>query len=60
MGLMGEDETVKHVALECVKYTRDKNEMMQAVVRELENVRVETRKEWMVDGVVAGTVWRDE
>ncbi|MPC90346.1 hypothetical protein E2C01_085326 [Portunus trituberculatus] len=50
---MGEDETVEHV-LECVKYARDRNEMMQVVLRKLGNARMEmTRREWM-DGVAAG------
>ncbi|MPC27401.1 hypothetical protein E2C01_020571 [Portunus trituberculatus] len=35
---MGEDETVEHVVLE---YARDRNEMMQVVLRELGNARVE-------------------
>ncbi|MPC68444.1 hypothetical protein E2C01_062646 [Portunus trituberculatus] len=38
---MGEDETVEHVVLECVKYARDRNEIMQVVLRELGNVSVE-------------------
>ncbi|MPC23228.1 hypothetical protein E2C01_016268 [Portunus trituberculatus] len=46
---MGEDETVEHVVLECVKYARDRNEMMQEVLRELDSARVEnTGREWMV------------
>ncbi|MPC64966.1 hypothetical protein E2C01_059088 [Portunus trituberculatus] len=35
--------------LECVKYARDRNEMMQVVLRELGDARVEkTGREWMV------------
>ncbi|MPC58694.1 hypothetical protein E2C01_052701 [Portunus trituberculatus] len=46
---MGEDEKAEHVVLECVKYARDRNEMMQVVLRELGNVRMEmTGREWMV------------
>ncbi|XP_063861501.1 uncharacterized protein LOC135101456 [Scylla paramamosain] len=49
---MGEDVTVEHVVLECVKYARDRNEMMQVILTELghdRNERVEkTGKEWMV------------
>ncbi|MPC90116.1 hypothetical protein E2C01_085086 [Portunus trituberculatus] len=46
---MGEDEKVEHVMLECVKYVKDRNEMMQVVMRELGNARVEkTGREWMV------------
>ncbi|MPC34665.1 hypothetical protein E2C01_028062 [Portunus trituberculatus] len=46
---MGEDETVEHVVLECVKYARDRNEVMQMVLREFENIRVKmTGREWMV------------
>ncbi|MPD05858.1 hypothetical protein E2C01_101627 [Portunus trituberculatus] len=44
----GEDETVEHVMLECVKYARDRYEMMQVVLRELGDARVEkTGREWM-------------
>ncbi|MPC40919.1 hypothetical protein E2C01_034493 [Portunus trituberculatus] len=46
---MGEDNMVEHVMVECVKYARDRNEMMQVVLKELGNSRVEKiRKEWMV------------
>ncbi|MPC76486.1 hypothetical protein E2C01_070900 [Portunus trituberculatus] len=46
---MGEDETVEHVMLECVKYARDRNEMMQVVLRQLGDARVEkTGREWML------------
>ena len=46
---MGEDETVEHVMLECMKYARDRNDMMQVVLRELGHDRVEmTGREWMV------------
>ncbi|MPC73955.1 hypothetical protein E2C01_068298 [Portunus trituberculatus] len=46
---MGEDEMVEHVVLECLKYARDRNEMMQVVLRESGNARLEmTEKEWMV------------
>ena len=46
---MGEDEMVEHVVLECVKYARDRYEMMQVVLRELGHDRVEmTGREWMV------------
>ena len=49
---MGVDETVEHVVLECVRYERDRNEMMQVVLTELGhngNERVEkTGREWMV------------
>ncbi|MPC24151.1 hypothetical protein E2C01_017226 [Portunus trituberculatus] len=46
---MEEDKTVEHVVLECVKYARDGNEMMQVVLRELGNARVEmTGREWLV------------
>ena len=31
---MGEEEAVEHVVLECVKYARDRGEMMQVVLRE--------------------------
>ena len=56
---MGEDETVEHVMLECVKYARDRNEMMQVVLRELGHGRVEkTGREWMV--LLLGTVWGEE
>ncbi|MPC38231.1 hypothetical protein E2C01_031736 [Portunus trituberculatus] len=48
----GEDETVEHVMLECVKYVRDRYEMIQVVLAELghnKNERVEkTGREWMV------------
>ena len=45
----GEDKTVEHVVLVCVKYARERNEMMQVVLRELGNVRVEmTGREWML------------
>ncbi len=44
---IGEDETVEHMVLECVKYARDRNEMMQVVQRELGKVRVKTGKEWI-------------
>ncbi|MPC87583.1 hypothetical protein E2C01_082449 [Portunus trituberculatus] len=48
----GEDETVEHVMLECVKYARDRYEMIQVVLTELghdRNERVEkTGREWMV------------
>ena len=43
---MGEDETVEHVVLECVEYARDRNEVMQGMVRELGNVRVEEGNGW--------------
>ena len=57
---MGEDETVEHVMLECVKYARDRHEMMQVVLRELGQDRVEkTGREWMV--VLLGLcVWGDQ
>ena len=46
---IGEDEMVDHLVLECVKYARDRNEMMQVMLRELGNVIMErTGKEWMV------------
>ena len=31
---MGEDESVKHVVLECEKYERDRMEMMQVILTE--------------------------
>ncbi|MPD03129.1 hypothetical protein E2C01_098752 [Portunus trituberculatus] len=46
---VGENKTVKHVVVECVKYARDRYEMMQVVVSELGHDRVEmTGREWMV------------
>ena len=40
---------MEHVVLECVKYARDRYEMMQVVLRELGHGRVEmTGREWMV------------
>ncbi|MPC10916.1 hypothetical protein E2C01_003560 [Portunus trituberculatus] len=46
---MGEDETVDHVVLECVKYAMDRNETMQVTLRELGNVKVKkTGRKWMV------------
>ncbi|MPC86292.1 hypothetical protein E2C01_081115 [Portunus trituberculatus] len=49
---LGEDETVEHVILECVKYARDRYEMMQMVLTEQghnRNERVEKMgREWMV------------
>ncbi|MPC70299.1 hypothetical protein E2C01_064543 [Portunus trituberculatus] len=46
---MGEDEAVEHVVLESSKYARGRNEMMQVVLSELGNARVEmTGREWMV------------
>ncbi|MPC18193.1 hypothetical protein E2C01_011069 [Portunus trituberculatus] len=33
---------------ECIKYARDRNEMMQVVLRELGNAKVKTRRGWMV------------
>ena len=46
---MGEDETVVHVVLECERYARDRNEMMQVVLSELGSARVEkTGREWMM------------
>ena len=56
---MGVDETVEHVILECVRYERDRNEMMQVVVTELghnRNERVEKTGREGVDGGAAGTV----
>ncbi|MPC28539.1 hypothetical protein E2C01_021748 [Portunus trituberculatus] len=32
----------------CVKYARDRNEMMQVVLKELGNARVKTGMEWMM------------
>ncbi|MPC67802.1 hypothetical protein E2C01_061988 [Portunus trituberculatus] len=46
---VGEDETVEHEVLKCVKYARDRYEMIQVVLRELGHDRVEmTGREWMV------------
>ena len=45
---MGVDETVEHVVLECVRYERDRNEMMQVVLREMGHGRVKTGRECMV------------
>ena len=55
---MGEDEMVEHVVLECVKYARDRNEMMQVVLRELGNNSGDERKG--MNGIAAWTVWRHE
>ena len=44
----GGDETVEHVMLECVKYARDRNELIQVVLREQGHGRVKTGREWMV------------
>ncbi|MPC99238.1 hypothetical protein E2C01_094640 [Portunus trituberculatus] len=48
----GEYETVEHVMLECVKYARDRYEMMQVVLTELGHNRSErveqTGREWRV------------
>ena len=47
---MGEDASVEHVVLECEKYERDRVEMMQVILTELEHgldERVEkTGREW--------------
>lgn len=53
--VMGEDETVEHVVLDCVKYARDRNEMMQVVLSELGHDSGDDRK----DRVAAGTLWGD-
>ena len=45
---MGENEIVEHVMLECVKYARDRNEMMKVVLWEMEHGRVKTARECMV------------
>ncbi|MPC58568.1 hypothetical protein E2C01_052575 [Portunus trituberculatus] len=49
---IGEDETMKHVMLECEKYERDRHEMMQVILSELGHNRDErvekTGREWMV------------
>ncbi|MPC94323.1 hypothetical protein E2C01_089487 [Portunus trituberculatus] len=49
---MGEGETVEYGVLKCERYDRDRREMMQVIMTELEhnrNERVEkTGKEWMV------------
>ena len=50
---MGEGEAVEHVVLECVKYARDRNEMIQG-----NHQSGEDRKG--VHGAAAGTVWGDE
>ena len=59
----GEDKTVEHVVLVCVKYARERNEMMQVVLRELRNVRVEMTGRVVtvcVIGVTARTVCKHE
>ncbi|MPC41049.1 hypothetical protein E2C01_034630 [Portunus trituberculatus] len=45
---MGENEPVEHMVLEYVKYAKHRNKIMEVVLREFENVRVEkTGREWM-------------
>ena len=49
---MGEDETVEHVILECQRYSRERNEMMQVTLSELGcnvgELLEKTGPEWMV------------